>query len=49
MQAKGSAAVAILGESLNRIALPLDWLRLTVTDRAGKRAWMKPVRGAAFE
>ena len=49
VQGKGSAAMAHHGESMTRATLALDrfrdspWLRLTVIDRAGKRAWTNPV------
>ena len=49
VQGKGCATVARHGESLTRLTLPLDrfadspWLRLTVIDRSGKRAWSNPV------
>ncbi len=49
VQGKGSAAVAVHGESMTRASVPLArcansaWLRLTVVDRAGKRAWTNPV------
>lgn len=45
----GSAAVSRHGESLTRVELPLahvaesPWMRLSVIDRAGKRAWTNPV------
>lgn len=49
VQGKGCAATAVHGESLTRVDVPLSrfsdspWLRLTVIDRAGKRAWTNPV------
>lgn len=49
VQAKGSATSATHGESLSRITIPYgrcadsNWMRLTVIDRAGKRAWTNPV------
>ncbi|MEL6169213.1 MAG: CehA/McbA family metallohydrolase [Pseudomonadota bacterium] len=49
VQGPGSATVAQHGQSLSRATLPLtrfgdaSWLRLTVVDRAGKRAWTNPV------
>ncbi|MEO1536260.1 MAG: CehA/McbA family metallohydrolase [Pseudomonadota bacterium] len=49
VQGKGSATAAQHGESLSRVTVPFgrceesDWLRLTVIDRAGKRAWTNPV------
>jgi len=46
---KGSASKAVHGESMTRCEVTFDyrfegcdWLRLTVTDRAGKRAWTNP-------
>ena len=49
LQGHGTAAKAIHGESLTRGEMPLDrfqtspWLRVTVADRAGKRAWSNPI------
>ncbi|MCH2163907.1 MAG: CehA/McbA family metallohydrolase [Marinovum sp.] len=49
VQGQGSAAVAVHGESMTRVSVPLirfsgsKWLRVTVMDRAGKRAWTNPV------
>lgn len=49
VQGSGSAAVAIHGDSMTRAEVPLGrfarspFLRLTVMDRAGKRAWANPV------
>ena len=49
VQGRGSAAMARHGESMTSVTLPLDrfehspWLRLTVIDRAGRRAWTNPV------
>ncbi|MCG6882707.1 MAG: CehA/McbA family metallohydrolase [Silicimonas sp.] len=49
VQGRGSAAVALQGESMTRAAVPLerfvgsDWMRLTIVDRAGRRAWTNPV------
>jgi len=49
VQGKGSATTAIHGESMTQISVPLSrfadspWMRLTVVDRAGKRAWTNPV------
>lgn len=49
LQGHGSAAVAAHGESLTRTEVPLarfansPWLRVTVIDRAGKRAWSNPI------
>jgi hypothetical protein len=48
VQGQGSAAVAVHGQSLTRAKLDLtrfknsDWLRVTVMDVAGKRAWSNP-------
>ncbi|MBN9887654.1 PHP domain-containing protein [Salipiger abyssi] len=53
VQGRGSAATALHGASMTQAELPLErlrnspWLRVTVIDRAGKRAWSNPVwRGA---
>ena len=49
VQGKACAAVAQHGQSMTRVTLPLGrvgnspWLRLTVIDRAGKRAWTNPI------
>ncbi|MBB97686.1 MAG: phosphotransferase [Rhodobacteraceae bacterium] len=49
VQGKGTAAVAVHGDSMTRTEVPLarfegsPFLRVTVTDRAGKRAWLNPV------
>lgn len=49
IQGKGSAAVSTHGESMTRCEVALDrfkdcdWMRVTVVDRAGKRAWTNPV------
>ena len=49
VQGQGSAAVAIHGSSMTRTTVPLDrfanspWVRVTVVDAAGKRAWLNPV------
>ena len=49
VQGAGSAAVARHGHSLTGAEIPLDrfaaspWLRVTVIDRAGKRAWSNPI------
>lgn len=49
VQGHGSAAVAVHGEALTQARIPLErfrdsqWLRVTVTDRAGKRAWSNPI------
>ena len=50
VQGAGSAARAVHGQSLTRAEVPLerftgsDWLRVSVIDRAGKRAWTNPIR-----
>lgn len=50
VQGHGSAAVAIHGASMTRAAVPMmrfeksPWIRITVTDHAGKRAWSNPIR-----
>lgn len=49
VQGHGSAAQAVHGASMTSAAIPLDrfanspWIRVTVTDRAGKRAWSNPI------
>ena len=49
VQAHGSATATVHGESMTRAVVPLGrcaqspWLRVTVVDRAGKRAWSNPV------
>lgn len=49
VQGHGSAARAVHGESMTRSALPLarfgnsPWIRVTVMDKAGKRAWTNPI------
>jgi hypothetical protein len=46
---RGTAAVGVHGHSMTRAAVSLDhldgspWLRVTVVDRAGRRAWTNPV------
>ncbi|AJE45781.1 PHP domain-containing protein [Celeribacter indicus] len=51
VQGHGCAARAIHGASMTRAAMPLDrfahspWIRVTVIDRAGRRAWSNPLRG----
>ncbi|MEO1563346.1 MAG: CehA/McbA family metallohydrolase [Pseudomonadota bacterium] len=49
VQGKGSAAKGVHGQSMTRTECKLDyrfegcdWLRVTVMDRAGKRAWSNP-------
>ncbi|MBM7067987.1 PHP domain-containing protein [Actibacterium sp. 188UL27-1] len=50
VQGKGAAATAVHGDSMTRTHVPLqrfsqcDWLRVTVVDRAGRRAWSNPIR-----
>jgi hypothetical protein len=45
----GTAAKAVHGESMTRAEMPLErfrdspWLRVTVVDRSGKRAWSNPI------
>jgi hypothetical protein len=52
VQGRGSAAQAVHGESLTRAEIALTrvarspWLRVTLIDRAGRRAWSNPVRPA---
>jgi len=52
VQGQGSAAVAVHGQSMTRTHVALDrfknsdWLRVTVIDAAGKRAWTNPCWGA---
>ncbi|MCV6584486.1 MAG: CehA/McbA family metallohydrolase [Marinibacterium sp.] len=49
VQGQGSAAVAEHGESMTRTRIALDrlhrspWMRVSVIDRAGRRAWLNPV------
>lgn len=49
VQGHGSAAVAVHGESMTKTQVNLDrfrlssWMRVTIIDRAGKRAWLNPV------
>lgn len=51
VQGRGSAATAVHGASMTGAAVPLGrlasspWLRVTVVDRAGRRAWSNPMRG----
>ncbi|QPM90222.1 CehA/McbA family metallohydrolase [Pseudooceanicola algae] len=50
LQGAGSAAIARHGQSMTRSELPLErfatspWLRVTVIDAGGKRAWSNPIR-----
>ena len=49
VQGQGSGTVNVQGESLTRTILPLErvqnspWLRISIADRAGKKAWSNPV------
>lgn len=49
IQGYGSAATAVHGHSMTRASVPLarfansDWIRITVMDAAGKRAWSNPI------
>lgn len=49
VQGHATAAKAVQGRSLTRATVPLDrlsgskWLRVTVIDAAGKRAWSNPI------
>lgn len=48
VQGQGSAATAVHGSSMTRTTVPLQrcgaspWLRITVVDAAGRRAWTNP-------
>jgi len=50
VQGHGTAAQALHGDSMTRTTINLDrcakspWLRITVIDRAGRRAWTNPLR-----
>ncbi|MBC7181823.1 MAG: phosphotransferase, partial [Roseovarius sp.] len=50
LQGHGQAATALHGHSMTRGTVSLDrfraggWLRITVVDAAGKRAWTNPLR-----
>lgn len=50
VQGHGSAATAVHGQSMTEARIPRarfaasPWIRVTVTDRAGKRAWSNPIR-----
>jgi predicted metal-dependent phosphoesterase TrpH len=54
VQGQGTAAKAIHGHSMTRGAVPLErfrasrWIRVTVINAAGKRAWTNPVLNPAF-
>lgn len=49
VQGHASAATAVHGNSMTEATVPLDrfrrspWLRVTVIDRAGRRAWSNPI------
>ena len=49
VQGQGTAATAVHGTSMTRTEVPLmrfrdsDWIRVSVIDAAGKRAWSNPV------
>ena len=49
VQGAGTGAKALHGASMTRADVPIDrlndspWLRVTVIDAAGKRAWSNPV------
>ena len=49
VQGYGSAAVAVHGDSMTRTRVTLDrfhrspWMRVSIIDKAGKRAWLNPV------
>ena len=49
VQGQGSAAVAVHGASMTRAEVPLarfaasPWIRVTVADAAGRRAWSNPI------
>lgn len=50
LQGQGSATTVVHGNSMTRTRVPLvprvtgsDWLRVTLIDHAGKRAWSNPV------
>lgn len=49
VQGHGQAARAVHGLSMTRASMPRDrfrkspWLRVTIVDRAGKRAWSNPI------
>ncbi|MEO0912028.1 MAG: CehA/McbA family metallohydrolase [Pseudomonadota bacterium] len=48
VQGRGSASVAVHGAAMTRARVPLerfeghDWMRVTIIDAAGKRAWTNP-------
>jgi hypothetical protein len=49
VQGHGSAATATHGQSMTRAAVPMarfaasPWIRVTVVDKAGRRAWTNPI------
>lgn len=49
VQGKGCAAQGVHGQSITRTQVPLarfancDWVRVTIIDAAGKRAWSNPI------
>lgn len=49
VQGQGTAAVVVHGDSMTKSQVPLmrfihsPWLRVTIVDRAGKKAWSNPV------
>lgn len=51
-QGRGTGAKGVHGESMTRTEVSLDrlngsdWVRVTVIDRAGRRAWTNPIRRA---
>jgi len=48
IQGQGSASASVHGESMTRTRVNIDrlanspWMRVSVIDRAGKRAWLNP-------
>lgn len=50
IQGHGSAATAVHGTAMTRATVPMarfansPWIRVTVVDRAGKKAWSNPIR-----
>lgn len=49
VQGKGSAAMGVHGQSMTRTSIPLaqfancDWVRISVIDAGGQRAWSNPI------
>ncbi|CUH67342.1 Histidinol phosphatase of the PHP family protein [Thalassovita gelatinovora] len=49
VQGHGSAAQAVHGQSMTQAVIPISrfkmspWIRITIVDRAGKRAWSNPI------